>query len=191
VSLPDEIRQQVALALDEIRAVARRLRPPELDELGVKPALEAHARTLTEGRDLEVSITGHIPESCLSRDTALALFRIAQEAMTNAALHSGARTIKVIFTSRESGLLAEVSDDGRGFDVRDLFTGTAPNLGVTGMRERAVYVGGTFSIDSVPGGGTRVRTLVPWAEGEAEGEEDEEAGTPREAEAVVHPLGAA
>jgi len=161
--VPDEIRREVALALDEIRGVARRLRPPELDELGVRPALEAHARVLGEGRDIEVAIQGRVPESCLGRDSVLALFRIAQEAITNAVRHSEGRFVQVSFVPREHGLLAEISDDGRGFDVRDLFTGTEPNLGVTGMRERAVYVGGTFSIDSAPGGGTRVRALIPWA----------------------------
>lgn len=158
----EEIREEIAVALNEIRAVARRLRPPELDELGVRPALEAHARTLTEGRSLAVRIHGIIPEGALSRDGALALFRITQEAVTNAALHSGATRVDVTFSRRAEGLLAEVVDDGRGFDVRELFTGTEPNLGVTGMRERAVYVGGSFSIDSHPGDGTRVRALVPW-----------------------------
>jgi signal transduction histidine kinase len=161
--IPDEIRREVALALDEVRGVARRLRPPELDELGVRPALEAHARMMTEGRELDVTIQGHIPESRLGRDAALALFRIGQEAVTNAVLHSEGLAVQVSFTSKEQGLLVEIADDGRGFDIRDLFTGTEPNLGVTGMRERAVYVGGTFSIDSAPGGGTRVRALIPWA----------------------------
>lgn len=186
--LPDEIRQQVVHALDEIRAMARRLRPPELDELGVRPALEAHARSLSEGRDLSFRIKGHIPESQLSRDTALALFRVTQEAMTNAALHSGAQVVKVGFSSREAGLLAEVSDDGCGFDVRDLFTGTAPNLGVTGMRERAVYVGGTFSIDSVPDGGTRVRVLVPWKGSEPDAE-SHGSEAPLETAGEVRPAG--
>lgn len=167
VAFPEEIRREIAQALDEIRDIARRLRPPELDDLGVRPALEAHARTLAGGRSPAVVFHGSIRESTLSRDAALALFRIVQEAITNAVLHSGGSRVEVSFKPRPDGLLAEVSDDGRGFEVRDLFTGTDPNLGVTGMRERAVYVGGTFSIDSAAGEGTRVRTVVPWSRPDA------------------------
>lgn len=157
-----ELHEEVVTALEDIRSLARRLRPPELDDLGVRPALDAHARTLTEGRAVEVRFRGSLVESCISRDGALALFRIVQEAITNAVLHSGGRHVEVVFQSTLRGLLTEIRDDGRGFDVRDLFTGTDPNLGVTGMRERAVYVGGTFSVDSAPGQGTRVRALIPW-----------------------------
>lgn len=189
----DEIHRQVALALDEIRSVARRLRPPELDELGVRPALEAHARTLTGGRGPDVVFRGSIPEAALGRDAALALFRITQEAVTNAVRHAGASRVEVVFEPRPTGLLAEVSDDGHGFDVRELFTGTEPNLGVTGMRERAVYVGGTFSIDSAPDGGTRVRTIVPWfrsREGDADGSGEPGPDLP-EVGGVLHKVGAA
>ena len=166
VGSTEEIRSELTAALEEVRGIARRLRPPELDELGILPALEAHARVLTEGRPLRVRIQGHVPESCLSRDAALALFRIGQEALTNAVLHSGGQRVDLRFSARSNGLVMEVSDDGRGFDVRDLLTGPEPHLGVTGMRERAVYVGGTFAIDSEDGGGTRVHVMVPWA-GEA------------------------
>lgn len=172
-----EVREEVALALDEIRAMARRLRPPELDELGIGPALDAHIRTLTEGREVNVKVRGRVPEESLHRHAALALFRIAQEAVSNAVLHSGGRTVSVVFSPREAGLLTEIIDDGTGFDVRDLFTGTEPNLGVTGMRERAVYVGGTFSIDSAPGGGTRVRVWVPWSGMSPGSEIDEHLGS--------------
>ena len=111
-----EVRDEVAQALDEIRGVARQLRPPELDELGVRAALEVHGRYLTEGRRIHIGFSGRVPKDCLTRDACLGLFRIVQEALSNAVLHSGGSTVGVAFSSTESGLSAEVSDDGSGFD---------------------------------------------------------------------------
>lgn len=157
-----EVRDEVARALDEIRGVARQLRPPELDELGVRSALEAHGRYLTDGRRIRIVFRGRIPESCLSRDASLALFRIVQEALSNAVLHSGGSAVVVSFRSDERGVLADVTDDGCGFDPeRTLLTGSG-GFGLLGMRERAGYVGGTLSVDSKPAGGTHVRVMVPW-----------------------------
>jgi len=158
-----EVREEVARALDEIRGVARQLRPPELDELGVRSALEAHGRYLTEGRRIKVGFKGRVPESCLTPDATLALFRIAQEAISNAVLHSGGSTVLVSFKTQERGLMAEVTDDGCGFDpARTLFTGSG-GFGLLGMRERAGYVQGSLTVDSFPDEGTRVRVMIPWS----------------------------
>ena len=158
----DEVRDEVARALDEIRAIARRLRPPELDELGVRAALEAHARYLTEGRRMRVSFHGDIDETRLSRESGLALFRIAQEALSNAALHSGGSSVTVSFQPTERGLVTDIVDDGCGFDPdRRLFSGSG-GLGLLSMRERAGYVSGSLAVESGPGDGTRVRVMIPW-----------------------------
>ena len=161
----EEIRQQVVEALEEVRGVARRLRPPELDELGVKVALEAHARSMTEGRRLETRFKGSLPE--LSREVSLALFRILQEAISNAAIHSGADTLSVSFETTGDVVVAEVADDGTGFDLGVALGQAGGSLGLFGMHERAGYVSGELSIESGPGLGTRVRVAIPMDPNEA------------------------
>ncbi|NJD19522.1 MAG: sensor histidine kinase [Gemmatimonadetes bacterium] len=157
----NEIREEVVSALEEIRGVARRLRPPELDELGVRAALEAHARSMTEGRRMDVRFEGDVPP--LSRESSLALFRIVQEAITNAVLHSGADAVTVRFTTEKGRVVAEVADDGCGFEPSAALTPSGQSLGLFGMHERAGYVQGELSLESGPGRGTRVRVALPVA----------------------------
>lgn len=154
-----EIREEVVSALEEIRGVARRLRPPELDELGVRVALEAHARSLGEGRRIEVRFNGDVPP--ISRESSLALFRIVQEALSNAVLHSGADTVDVRFSREGDTVVTEIVDDGHGFDLGTALAQTGQSLGLFGMHERAGYVQGELSLESGPGRGTRVRVVIP------------------------------
>jgi two-component system sensor histidine kinase UhpB len=156
----NEIREEVVSALEEIRGVARRLRPPELDELGVRAALEAHARSMTQGKSVDVRFDGDVP--ALSRESCLALFRIVQEAVTNAVLHSGADTVSVAFSNNGQSVVAEVVDDGRGFDLGATLAQSGKSLGLFGMHERAGYVQGELSLKSGPGRGTRVRVSLPF-----------------------------
>ncbi len=156
-----EIREEVVSALEEIRGVARRLRPPELDELGVKVALEAHARSLGEGRRIEFRFLGDVPP--LSRESSLALFRIVQEALSNAVFHSGADSVEVHFSREGESVVAQIVDDGRGFDLGTALAQTGTSLGLFGMHERAGYVQGELSLESGPGRGTRVRVVIPFA----------------------------
>ena len=84
------------------------------------------------------------------------LLRIVQKAMTNARRHSGARRVGVTLWAEGNDLVAEVSDDGRGFE-----TETAPGIGLRSMRERAAALGGKLEVQSEPGEGTRVRLWAP------------------------------
>lgn len=162
----DEITDELRTALQEIRSVARRLRPPELDELGVRSALEAHARTITEGAAIAVDFTGDVPEERLDSDARLGLFRIAQEAITNAVEHGRPERISVGFHSTANGLRVEVVDDGRGFEVpAGGRLADFANLGLVGMRERAEYAQGSLMISSNPGEGTRVSLVLPLQRG--------------------------
>jgi two-component system sensor histidine kinase UhpB len=157
----EEIRHEVVSALEEIRGVARRLRPPELDELGVRVALEAHARSMVEGMRMEVLFEGDVP--ALSRESSLALFRIVQEAISNAALHSAADTVRVTFSREADAVVTEITDDGSGFEPDTALAHSGQSLGLFGMHERAGYVQGELSLESGPGRGTRVRVVIPLA----------------------------
>jgi len=163
----EELRAEVVHALDEVRGVARRLRPPELDELGVRAALEAHARNMAEGRRVDVTFEGELDESRLSREASLALFRIVQEAISNAVLHADADCVVVRFAEEDDAVVAEICDDGSGFDLGAALARTNQSLGLSGMHERAGYVSGEISLESGPGRGTRVRLMIPW--GSAQG----------------------
>lgn len=163
---------EVRAALEEVRAVARRLRPPELDELGVRAALEAHARSLTDAEGIRVEFTGELPENGLSEDARLALFRVVQEALTNVARHARATRVSVRFQEARDGLVTEVTDNGVGFDPRELGSQDQARLGLLNMIERAGYAQGSIHVDAAPGEGTRVRLVLPWHSGEPETVDD-------------------
>jgi signal transduction histidine kinase len=132
-----------------------------LDELGVRVALEAHARSMVEGKRMEIRFRGEVPT--LGRESSLALFRIVQEAISNAVLHSGADTVTVTFGLESDFVVTEIVDDGRGFEPDTALVHTGQSLGLFGMHERAGYVQGELSLESGPGRGTRVRVVIPCA----------------------------
>ena len=153
--------QEIAgLALEETRDVARRFRPARMSEIGLANAireLAAHA-----GRPIEVAFDPKLAApSLLPVQDELQAYRIVQEAVANAVRHASARTIVIgLRAVRGSRLQIEVVDDGTGFDPEET---DGDGLGLQGMRERAAAIGGTLSLDSQPGLGTRIRLLLPMA----------------------------
>lgn len=141
--------------LDRLRRLARELRPRALDELGMAAALTALAKGF--GARTRVDLTLALEESVrLEGERASAAYRFVEEALTNIALHAGAKRVRIGMQTAPRGLLIAVEDDGRGFDTKRATTG----LGLLGMRERAELVGGRVTIDSRPGRGTRIRLLL-------------------------------
>ncbi len=159
-----ELRRVTARTLDEVRRLARGLRPGVLDELGLVPAVDQLATDHTQMRSIavEVSAVGFGLER-LPPAVETALYRIIQEALTNAAKHSGARTANVVLQRRREVVQAIVSDDGCGFDVEGTLRTPAAraHLGLHGMRERAALLDGTVTIESTPGEGTTIYARVP------------------------------
>jgi two-component system sensor histidine kinase UhpB len=144
-------------SLDEVRRIARELRPEALDDLGLVNALIALCNRVgaQDGPRVRRELQGDLAP--LSPDWELVIYRIAQEALTNALRHSGAPTVTVSLMADAEGLILRVADDGRGMPAQ-LPGGTA---GIAGMRERALLVGGRLSIESRPGRGTEVRLMIP------------------------------
>jgi two-component system, NarL family, sensor histidine kinase UhpB len=159
-----ELRTGLAEALEGVRRFARGLRPPALDELGLGPALTAHGRMVAEvsGLDVRVQVEG-VP-GALPPEAELAVYRIAQEALSNVVRHARARRVELALERTGDALRLRVADDGRGFDPDDA-AGGRERLGLFGMRERASYAGGTLQVDSRPGRGTRITAVVPVAGG--------------------------
>jgi signal transduction histidine kinase len=153
-----------ARTLDEVRRLARGLRPGVLDELGLVPAIEQLAVDHSQLHSIAVEVSAvsfgaeRVPPA-----VEAALYRVIQEALTNAAKHSGARTVNVVLQRRREMVQAIVSDDGCGFDVEATLRTPAAraHLGLHGMRERAALLGGTVTIESTPGEGTTIYVRVP------------------------------
>jgi two-component system, NarL family, sensor histidine kinase UhpB len=159
----DEIRDDIGEALERIRRFARGLRPPALDELGLVPALEYHVRSLSESVGVPIKIEAEPIEELLTEQAELALYRIAQEAMSNAIRHANPQHV-VVRIRREGGMVTlAVSDDGDGFSLDEISDSEDRGLGLFGMKERAAYIGGQVTIRSQPGKGTEIRVVVPVA----------------------------
>ena len=155
-----EMREDVHGALADIRRLVDALRPPALDELGLVGALQAQAERMG-GPRLDVAGSGDLP--VLPAAVEVAAYRIASEAMTNAARHAGATSCTVRISAPRAGpgsgpaLELEIRDDGRGLPA----AGIRPGIGLGSMRERAAEVGGTCRIEAMPAGGTRVFARLP------------------------------
>ncbi|MFQ5890098.1 MAG: HAMP domain-containing sensor histidine kinase [Gemmatimonadota bacterium] len=160
-SILDEIRQEAHKILEGLRRTARGLRPPELSELGVSAALQSHARLVRETTDLIVHFTADPVEPCLSHQESLAIYRVVQEALSNVVRHARASEVHIRVSHEPERIVAEVRDDGIGFDVEEQVGRSERGLGLFGMQERAAYVGGRVVVESEPGSGTRVQMEIP------------------------------
>ena len=158
--LEDELAETKALAnqaMGELLSLARQLRPTALDDLGLAAAIEGQVEQLRRGEiDARFDVQGDFSD--LGEDAQLVVYHVAQEALSNAARHSGAARVEVRLRRAEAGgVLLEVNDDGRGF----AFDESERGLGIGGMRERALLIGAELTIESRPDSGTTVRLDVP------------------------------
>jgi signal transduction histidine kinase len=150
-------RRMAATALAEVRHLAHRMRPARLEERGLTAAIRDLASQ--SGFPVRVHVDPQLdPMPAMEPTMTVAVYRIIQEALANAARHSGAPVAHVSIGSRERHLLVVVSDDGRGFDPR---AAVDPGIGLAGMYERAELLGGILSIQSAIGHGTRVTLNLP------------------------------
>ena len=144
--------------LDDVREIARGLRPPQLDELGLLPALRWHLDKVGQTTGLHWALETDIGDRRFLPALELACFRTAQEAITNALRHARASEINLSLTLGDDGLQLSVRDNGVGFDGADL---RHTPLGLLGMRERVAGLCGTLRIDSAPGAGTKIFATFP------------------------------
>lgn len=154
----DSLRSQVNDATNQIKDLARRLRPPTLDQLGLEVALRQLVAEYGAVTDLSVRgaigpLGGRPPQP-----VETALYRIAQEALTNVAMHAKAQRARLDLRAGKSFICLEVWDDGAGFVPESITAG----LGLLGMRERVGMLRGELRIASGPGLGTSIRVEIPW-----------------------------
>jgi two-component system sensor histidine kinase UhpB len=146
-----EVQEAARAGVEQVREIARGLRPGALDELGLRSALTALANSFT-GLRVRHSLPPDLP--VLSPDQDLAVYRVAQESLTNVARHARARTARVELEEEDGAVVLRVSDDGVG--IPELHT-DATDGGVGGMRERALLAGGRLRVRALPERGTEVR----------------------------------
>jgi two-component system, NarL family, sensor histidine kinase UhpB len=151
-----EAQDSVRASLEDVRRIAVELRPEALDDLGLESALSVLRDRFAERSGLNVAchIADGLPE--LAPDAELVIYRVAQEALTNVARHSGSKTAELSLQRIDGEMVLTVLDNGKGLVTEQ------PGSGIRGMRERAALVGATLEIrNRNPGGGTEVRLRVP------------------------------
>jgi two-component system, NarL family, sensor histidine kinase UhpB len=152
----EELRETARHGTEEVRRIARRLRPDALDELGLQSALAALAGAFE--RQARIPVVRHLEHvASATPEEELVIYRVAQEAMTNIARHAGASWARLELRVAQDAIVLTVADDGRGLRAGE----SASSHGIRGMRERAMLVGGTLQIDSRPEHGTAITLTIP------------------------------
>ncbi len=159
------MRAQVRELLTELRLVCAELRPPILDTLGLSAALRAHAEDW--GKQNEITVQFRAPRntqfSKLPDEVAVNLFRVAQETLGNISKHAGASRVSIALEGDENHLGLTIHDNGNGFE-KPATLNMLPvqnHFGLIGMRERIELIGGSWSLETNPGEGTRVNVEWP------------------------------
>jgi two-component system sensor histidine kinase UhpB len=159
----DETKEAVRQALDEVRRIARELRPEMLEQLGLVSALTELSRKFSDSSGVQVErhFASELPP--LSDDAELAVYRVAQESLTNIARHADATRVRMTLKPGAGSVVLRVLDDGRGIPVPEAFALNGHG-GLRGMRERALLVGGALAVKRGSEGGVEVRLEVPAGE---------------------------
>ena len=155
--------QVLSPLIDNLRRLARDLRPIYLEELGLASALRMLAQETGSALDIPIAFRVTGTEQRLSTETELALYRIAQEGLSNVIQHANASQATVHLDFASETVTLTITDDGRGFDVPGSPAEMAPegHYGLLGMQERAELIGARLKIKSAPGQGTKLDVILP------------------------------
>jgi PAS domain S-box-containing protein len=154
------LRGFVSAALLGVQRMARGLRPSVLDDLGLEEALERLALDVSRAQGFLVDLHSTGPRlPRLPEGLEIALYRMAQEALTNATKHASPKAVSILIHRTATEVRLVVEDDGKGFDASEILS--EAQLGLVGMRERAHLVGGSMTLESAPGSGTTICISVP------------------------------
>ncbi|MCX5752658.1 MAG: ATP-binding protein [Candidatus Krumholzibacteria bacterium] len=152
------IRKQVRFVAESTRTIAKSFHPAMLDELGFVPTLSWYIDNFIRRDELDVEFEEAGFDEDLPAPVSLALYRVAQEALTNVVRHAGASRVSISLTRGYPCAIMEIEDNGRGISKQKTKT---QGLGLVSMRERIEYMGGSLRITSSPGKGTKVRIKIP------------------------------
>ncbi|MBX3122004.1 MAG: PAS domain S-box protein [Nitrospira sp.] len=155
----ESISGLVDATIQSVRRIATDLRPIVLDQLGLIPAIEWQTHEFQSRTGIECRLDVYLRSACLSQTASTAMFRIFQEILTNVVRHAKASVVKITLQEQGGGLVLEVQDNGRGITETEL--ADPQSLGLVGMRERALLLGGSITFAGNAGSGTIVRVRIP------------------------------
>ena len=146
-------------SINIVKGIAYELRPIVLDDMGVREAIEWEGKNFQAKTGIACTVNSQGDDIHLAKDKAVALFRIFQEAMTNVARHADATRVSVDLTATKTQILMKVSDNGKGIETGAM--GKKKSLGIVGMKERAMFLGGELRVAPANGSGTIVTLRIP------------------------------
>jgi len=152
-------KELVDATMESVQQISKELRPRAM-ELGLEAALECYCQQFEEMSGIECSLMSNIDRNYLDREVNIALYRIAQEALTNVARHADAAKVRIELFNDDESIVLEIVDNGRGASEEEI--GSRDALGILGMRERAFVFDGDVSISGERGAGTRVTIRIPF-----------------------------
>jgi signal transduction histidine kinase len=168
----EELKQVASLvqeSIEEVREISANLHPHHLERLGLRAAIEAMVEKVSRSSGLTVGLIGDTIDKLLPKETEIHLYRIIQEALSNVVRHASAKNANVQVKENSESIEITVTDDGKGFDVKDALVRRPSHssgqglhgFGLSSMTERVRIIGGTMKIESTPGLGTKVQVSLP------------------------------
>ncbi len=151
-----EASELVARAMTQVRDISHLLRPADLDDLGLLPALRGLVDDFAKRTRIQVVLDVREPLAPLTGEIKVMVYRVVQEALTNVARHAEAGHVRVVLDEEDGEVRLTIEDDGRGVEGNPV-----PHLGLLGMRERVTDLGGAFAVESQPQRGFHIRVRVP------------------------------
>lgn len=156
-----DIQEIVSYSIDQLREISYRLRPPALEEFGLGTAMKSLLSKMIDQAGLGLEYSFDLTHE-LHPETAVVLYRIAQEGLTNILRHADAEKVNVYLGEQDERVTLQIGDDGVGFDPHKATEKLSnQHLGLISMTERAELIGGWLEIDSEPGSGTTITVNVP------------------------------
>jgi signal transduction histidine kinase len=161
-----EASSLVAASIHDIRSLTFRMRPPLLDTAGIDIVLKWLCSSVSSDYDLQVEFAGECPPASLSVETRYTLYQAVRELLINVTKHARTQWAQVSITSTDNTIVVSVADEGIGFDAPAAILKHIDNggFGLYNVRQRIEYLGGSCSIESVPGTGTKVTLTLPLSE---------------------------
>ncbi|MFT4017745.1 MAG: PAS domain S-box protein [Agriterribacter sp.] len=154
-----ELLDTIDGTMTAVRRICAELRPTVLDDIGLEAAMEWHIKQFQQATGIQVKLLSATEDFHIPADIKTALFRIFQESLTNIARHANASVVQVDLSKKEGFITLMITDNGRGFDMA--IADQKRTLGILGMKERSLALGGEYKINSKPGKGTAIRVSIP------------------------------
>jgi signal transduction histidine kinase len=158
-----ETKRLLQDSMERVHRFCRELRPPSLDDLGLIPTLQSYAKAFAQRSSLRLRFDACQDVEKMGDEQKVALYRVAQESLTNVAKHAKATSVTIQLRRADEGIAMEIKDNGRAFDPQQQLSGKGrKRLGLLGIQERMRALHGAFAVESKPGQGTTVRVQVPF-----------------------------